>query len=557
MHALWALVGTDRLDPGFHGKLLAHADPAFRAWGVRAAGNFRRVPPEIRDRVLELAEDPAPEVRVQVAIASRKIEGVDPLPILVGLIGRGANDPLIGPIVWQNLHPLLDERGADFVAAVAKLDPGRSPRLASLFPRAVERLLGGARFQPEAAVALLAQYLAIKPGDVAEADRETIAGALSPTVQAFAARVRPGSIPDAQRTRLVGALKPALSPWLVSKPGGAYPIDLACLAVGWNDPTAVAVARDTLVAANVPESTWLRALDALVGVQDPVTLDLLDSFLKERVDRSVPARLRGEILASLGRYESPRVAPIVLGAFPGLAPELRPKAVEVLAQRPAWAGPLLDAVDRKVVPASAFNVNQVRKLVASKDPSIASRARGIWGTVRESRNPAREGVIESIRKSLANAKGDPVAGASVFRNVCGQCHKIHGEGQEVGPDITLNGRGSYEQLLSNVLDPNLVIGPAYQATTVATSDGRVLTGLVVEDSPGRIVLRLQGGKVETIPRASVEESRISPLSLMPEGIEAQLQPREIADLFAFITLDKPPADPEARPLPGTPAGIRK
>ena len=48
----------------------------------------------------------------------------------------------------------------------------------------------------------------------------------------------------------------------------------------------------------------------------------------------------------------------------------------------------------------------------------------------------------------------------VFKKLCAQCHKIYGEGQDVGPDITLNGRGSFEQLLSNVFDPSLVIGAA-------------------------------------------------------------------------------------------------
>jgi putative heme-binding domain-containing protein len=136
--------------------------------------------------------------------------------------------------------------------------------------------------------------------------------------------------------------------------------------------------------------------------------------------------------------------------------------------------------------------------------------------------------------------------------VCGQCHKIYGEGQEVGPDITVNGRGSFDQLMSNVFDPSLVIGAAYQAQTVITADGRVITGLIAEDSPQRVVLKVQGGKLETIARDDIEESETSRLSLMPENLEQQLKPEELADLFAFITLDKPPDDPTARRLPGAP-----
>ena len=58
--------------------------------------------------------------------------------------------------------------------------------------------------------------------------------------------------------------------------------------------------------------------------------------------------------------------------------------------------------------------------------------------------------------------GDASAGQAVFHKLCGQCHTIHGKGADVGPDITVNGRASYEQLLSNVFDPSLVIGAAYR-----------------------------------------------------------------------------------------------
>ena len=122
----------------------------------------------------------------------------------------------------------------------------------------------------------------------------------------------------------------------------------------------------------------------------------------------------------------------------------------------------------------------------------------------------------------------------------------------MGPDITLNGRNDFEQLLSNVFDPNLVIGPGYQATTVATEDGRVLTGLVVEDSDDRLVLRIQGGETTEIPKSQLEERVTANVSLMPEEVETQLTPQELADLFSYLCLDKPPEDPSARRLPGSP-----
>ncbi len=294
----------------------------------------------------------------------------------------------------------------------------------------------------------------------------------------------------------------------------------------------------------------LQALDALIASGDPSVLDVVGPALADR--KAGSPDFRGRMLASLGRLDSSEVASVVLSSYSRLEPDLQPKAVELLTQRVAWTKALLGAVERKAIPTSALSVNQIRLLGSMKHPDVAERVKSTFGTFREGRNPAREQVIESIRGKLKEAQGDPVAGIVVFRNVCGQCHKIYGEGQEVGPEITLNGRGSYEQLLSNVFDPRLVIGPGYQATTVATSDGRVLTGLLVEDSPQRVVLKLQGGKVETVAKSAVEESKLSPLSLMPEAVEGQITPKELADLFAFITLDKPPGDPSAQPIPGTP-----
>ena len=96
-----------------------------------------------------------------------------------------------------------------------------------------------------------------------------------------------------------------------------------------------------------------------------------------------------------------------------------------------------------------------------------------------------------------------------------------------------------------------MIGASYQARTVRTIDGRIITGLLVEDSEQRVVLKVQGGKLETIARDDVEAMKVSELSLMPEGIEKQLKPQEIADLFAFITLDKHPDDQTSRLIPGT------
>ncbi len=545
--AAWSLIGGGKLDPGFHRRLLADADPAFRAWGVRAAGNAGEVAPEVAARVVALAADPAPEVRVQVAIACRKIAGVDPLATLVACLGGIPEDPILAPIAWQNLHPILEAGAEEFLALVAKADLDRSPLLAETIPRAVDRLMGGSIPRAKVASALLALLLDRQADD-------RFAGPLQYGLEVMADRLgAPASPLDRDEVR--ARIAPKLGPILKAGAGSPVGVEAALVAVAWNDPEALASVRRVVAGAAGAgdDDQKARGLKALVDRRDPGLLGAIGPILADR--RPGSARFRADLLGSLGRFDDPEVAVAVLAAYPGLDPDLQPKAIELLTQRAGWARALVGAVEGRVIAASTWNANQIRKVAGY--PGLEARARALWGTVRQDKDPGREALIARVRGQLKDAHGDPAAGSLVFRNVCGQCHKIYGQGADVGPEITLNGRASYEQLLSNVFDPSLVIGPAYQATTVATVDGRTLTGLVVEDTPQRLGLKLQGGTIETIPRASVEEVRVSPLSLMPEGFEAQLKAGELADLFAFLTLDKAPGDPEARSLPGTPRGIRK
>jgi len=99
------------------------------------------------------------------------------------------------------------------------------------------------------------------------------------------------------------------------------------------------------------------------------------------------------------------------------------------------------------------------------------------------------------------------------------CHKFHGEGADVGPDLTGVGRSSLDALLANVIDPNQVIGKGYENTEVETKDGRTVNGRIVEDTDTRIKLLSAGPKEEVIAKSEIARMRTSELSLMPEGLE--------------------------------------
>ena len=350
----------------------------------------------------------------------------------------------------------------------------------------------------------------------------------------------------ALRNRLSKKLQPI---WTVesAKPLHDAALQLATL---WGEAQAIAQTRRIFGDAQQSPDRRGRMLTILAATGDQ---KLISEIARMLSNPQLDATMQAAALSALARFDSPEVGDAILQAYPQLASERQAQAITLLTQRPAWSRQLVNAVQAGKLPATAVGMSHLRSLLASRDPELAAMVKKQWGAVRTERNPEREQIIARMRNMLTSAAGDAVRGQAVFQRVCGQCHKIHGSGQEVGPDITSNGRASFDQLLSNVFDPSLVIGPAYQAVTVITVDGRVLTGLLAEDSEQRVLLKTQGGKLETIARADVDEVVPSKLSLMPENLEQQLKPEEIADLFAFISLDKPPQDPDAKLISGAPS----
>ncbi len=548
MHALWALIGTGSLEPDFHEHLLRSPDASLRAWGVRAAGNFGHVAPRLREAIVGLVDDPAPDVRLQVAVAARKLGLDSPVPLLVQIASRSGNDALVPAIVWQNLHPLLESEASSFLDSVARLDDVQRRALGALYPRVVDRLAANDRGGAEPIVSLVTMLL----------DRQDVSA--GECLQLLAEKVQNREISPVELASLRGQLLPVLEDRL-ERPrpfSNSLHWDAAFLAASWKSPRGQEIARDLLVSPHAnnlaSDEQRVRAVEALIAASDASALDLVLEILTSTDGHSM--RLRGALLGPLGRLEDVRVAEALLATFGRLDPELQGPVVELLTQRTAWSSALVAAIGEGKIPTTALNVNQVRKLRARGDADLNAALAAHWGKLRDERNPQREQVIAETRDLLSRSSGNPHAGAAVFKKVCAQCHKMYGEGQDVGPDITTNGRASYEQLLSNVMDPSLVVGVAYEAHTLVTTDGRVLTGLVVERNGERVVLKQQGGKVDVIPQGEIEELRESPLSMMPEDLEKQISQQEMVDLFAYLVLDRPPHDPQAKRLPGSPVITR-
>jgi len=329
LQGLWALVGTGSLDAELHNRLLNHTDSAYRAWGVRAAGNLHRVAPWIREKVAALASDAAPDVQLQVAIAARKIDGLDALPVLVNVLSHCGQDKLIPLIAWPNLHPLLEEQSSRFARMVEKTDWPSAPALVALMPRVVERMLSQRNFDA-APVATLIEMLSARDADLTRKIFSVLAQ-------------KTDELSEAALADLKAQLQPTLKKIRSGKPTDPLFLSVQLLAVRWKlesgDPGAV---RRLFTSIKQPESVRLNALEVLIAFHDPALLDTLAAVLA-----SDSPTFLNQVLAVLGRYPEPKVADLLLTAYPKLAPELKPLAIELLLERQSWTRKLLNAVLEK------------------------------------------------------------------------------------------------------------------------------------------------------------------------------------------------------------------
>ncbi len=258
-----------------------------------------------------------------------------------------------------------------------------------------------------------------------------------------------------------------------------------------------------------------------------------------------------------------RAADLILQAWSKLPREQQITAIEPMTAQASTMLKLVSAVKSGSVNKELINTNQLRKWQSSGDTNLTAAIESVWGRIRESDNAARQKLVQVRLKLLRGknsqgneSKGSVAQGQLVFNRVCAQCHQLHGLGLEVGPNITNNGRGNLDQLISNILDPSLVIGNAFQARTVLTLDGEVVAGLVVAEDDRFLRLKVQGGKVLEFDKAKdIEQIKISSKSLMPDGLEEQMTEQEFIDLCAFLCLLKAPTEADNELIPGTPANL--
>ena len=283
------------------------------------------------------------------------------------------------------------------------------------------------------------------------------------------------------------------------------------------------------------------ALDdkALMDQRRAALLSLIeakDKQLKQVCEKLIYVKgVNMEAIQGLTQFDQDGVAQRIIDRYTQFYPHERPQAIMALVSRPRFATDLLKAVEAGKIPKADFGPAAARQVRAFNDAKLNALLSKVWGETRETSADKLKLVAELKARHTADflAKADQSKGRALYAALCGQCHKLYGEGGALGPDLTGSGRHDLNYLLENIVDPSAVVDAAYYLNSITLKDGRVLSGIVGAQSERTLTLRSVGQET-VIDKQDITKRETLPISLMPEGLLQAFTPEQQRDLLAYL-----------------------
>ncbi len=326
-------------------------------------------------------------------------------------------------------------------------------------------------------------------------------------------------------------------------------------------PQGYTALAESCRAANASLEGALDQLGAVFG--EPVVLERMKSLLMNSQEQmgkrkraaeilrasgsaiSAPAlrellrvnALKHEALLLAGRSADPAVAEVLVELEPGLDAEQKQAVLATLTSHKAFAKVLVSAMAGGKFDKGKLTALHLRQMKNLKDAELDALLEKNWGRISDFAAGSQQSIakFKELYKEAPLWAFDAKKGQEVFQKVCGTCHTYGGKPGEgkVGPDLAGTGKNGIDYFLENVIDPNAVIGDAFQLTLVTKKDGGVVAGILEGEAAGQLKLRTLTVTL-TVPAAEVKTKERLAQSLMPPGLLEALPEREALELLKFL-----------------------
>jgi putative membrane-bound dehydrogenase-like protein len=516
LHALWTLEGLGLLDEATIDRALSDPEAGLRENAVRLAEPRLAASPALAARLLSLAADADARVRLAVLAALGDLRGREARGTAERLLRDGIEDE------WVHVAALAAPTARASALLAAVLSPrtgllGEETKGRAAFLRLAAAMVG-ARQDAGDVRRLLASVAG--PGDAASDWWKT---ACLEGLARGSARRR-GDAPA------LAANTGALLRLFADGSAAVRHAALGLLQVSGLPRTAAASAlleraRAAAAAADTPAESRADAI-ALLALADPAPHAELFRAL---VDPREPQAVQTAAVRGLSRLPGDDVASFLVSRWRSLTPAVRNEAADALLADPGRTRALVAAIRDGQVQAWTLDFDQRQEIIMNPDPEIRRLGRSLL--------EATPGDREAVRKRYEAALdqgGDVARGKEVFGRVCAKCHALDGVGSEVGPELGTVRNRAPEALLADILIPDRSIAQKHESYLVETVGGATETGVMAAETPTSVVLRREGGEESVIARKDIVTMSVSNVSAMPSDLEAQIDPRQMADLIAYL-----------------------
>ena len=505
LETLWALDALGLADD----LPFTSSDPYIRRWCVKMVGEENRN----ADALLKAAkEEKHPEVRAQILATAKKLPAQSALPLL----WAGDAEDISGHL------PLLA-----WWALESKAEKERAAVFA--FLKSDTAFLKTALFRDNLAEKLAKRY-ALAGG---EENLQSCADLLTLTNDdalrgKFIAGIA-SAFEGAEMPKLPKSLTKALNDYMAKQSGGDLTLALRS---GNADALKKALALLSDKTASSTARIAIAKTLAELGKQEAVMP--MVNILKA----TNPPGLKRGILQAAAKFDDKRIPEALLLGWEGqIAGDkaLREDALRVMAGRKEWAQILVNFVNEWKIPAKQFTVDIVRQLSLFKDAEIDASIDKHWkGLLATGPTPEKKKESERIKAVLKTGLGNADKGKIQFMGRCAICHKLFGEGGQIGPELTGYDRSNADFWLDNLFMPSMEIREGFGAYIVKTKGGQILTGLMDAQDAKGIVIKDMANNKTALKQTDIESMTASPISLMPEGLTTGMSDADLKDFFAYL-----------------------
>jgi len=525
--AITTLSAMDLTDEHLLRSHLSHADEHIRSWAIRLISDHWPIDDvfgpnflseQSQSRVAneylkwkavfcEMAtSDPSALVRLTLASTIQRLPVNHRCALASSLMSRGedAQDHNLPLLVWYGLIPVAD---ADPVALADVATKSKWSKTQRLITR---RLVQDIESSPQPVNRIVKSIASASP-DV----RANLLLGLCNGFKGWSRVAQPENWPD-----VVSVVKGDTESKIADH--------VRKLSVLFGDGRALEDVRKIVSDKNEDISIRRTALETLVTSKSEGIVDICLPLLRD-------ARINAVALRGVAASDDIKVARALIKHYRRFRAPKRPLVIQTLASRTKFANELLSAIESGKIPLndlSAFDVRQIRSL---GDTELTKRVTDVWGEIRDS-SAEKIQRIASLKELLTAdrlASASSAKGRAIFNSNCAKCHRLFGQGEKIGPELTGANRNNIDYLLENIVDPSAVVSKDFGMTIVVTTDGQTLNGLVAAKTDKTLSLQTQN-ELKTILLEDVEQTKRSTMSPMPDGMLDNLSEDQIANLINYL-----------------------